>query len=128
MTVHATSRIADMSPWHLLDGTLAVASVAELSGTLSHAIDLDELGARVVKTAEGGVWTGTRLGSFTKGCEDPKGGSWASSATAPPAPQGTMGDCTKANEWSAAVSDLSLSGSDAVAPCYARARLYCFEQ
>ncbi|MBK6697376.1 MAG: hypothetical protein IPG50_35075 [Myxococcales bacterium] len=130
VTVHAASRIADMSPWHLLDGTVAVASVDELSATLSHAIDLDELGVRVTRTAEAAVWTGTRLGSFTQGCTDVHAGSWALGRAPwlPVDPTATMGDCRKANEWSAAVSDYSLRGVDAVAPCYNRARLYCFEQ
>jgi hypothetical protein len=119
-TSNAPDRIADVGPWYLLDGTLAVATKAQLSAAISHAIGVDELGS----TGPGAVWTGTRLGTYTQACENPGGDSWAS---ADQGAQGTGGSALDATEWSAGTS--TLGAPNALAMCSdGSLHLYCFEQ
>lgn len=122
VTKHATDRMTDVAPWYLLDGTLAVLSFAELNASLTHSIDRDELGASVASRPVG-VWTGTRLGAFTAGCEDAAGNSWA---TTDYGAKGTVGATYKATEWSAATS--VYYDTNAVVSCSNYFHLYCFEQ
>lgn len=98
-------------PYRLLDGTLVASSFTDLvDGTLAHAIDLEEHGARV---PSGEVWTGTRPDGTAA---DNKCDNFTDSTTRS---TGRVGLLTATNDlWTSA----------SVATCDQALRTYCFEQ
>jgi hypothetical protein len=105
---NAIDRIADVSPWYLVDGrTRIFADKDALTLSPERAIDKNERG----QPTGGLVWTGTSSGGFASGsdCLD-----WTSSA----AFEGTAG-AVATSTWTA--QSVMLACSD-VAP------IYCFEQ
>lgn len=104
---HAVNRVTSVGPWYLLDGTIAVADKAALAaGTLTHAIDRNELNQAVTGTA----WTATAAnGNYMhNAC-----GAWRL-----PTQQGRFGNVGAVDAaWTSAGNG----------PCTASRRLYCFE-
>lgn len=108
-TSNAPSRINDVAPWFLVDGTTEVfSSHAQLSEQPHVAIDMSESGNRFVA---GRVWTGTNGGAATlERC-----GEWTSSSVVE---LGSYGDLASASAWSYSNTQY----------CSEQAHLYCFEQ
>ncbi len=101
-----SSRLAGAGPWYLVTGELVASSKMQLAsfGSLSHAIDRDELGTMRIGSP---VWTGGMFALQT--CTD-----WTSAA----AGAGTTGSTQFATaEWQ----------QFSTAACNTTHRLYCFE-
>ncbi|HVH45886.1 MAG TPA: hypothetical protein VM925_26210 [Labilithrix sp.] len=110
----AIPRITAAGPWSLFDGTVAVASRDELtSGTITHAINVDEKGVTEIVDD---VWTGT---SATGGGSSADCLGWNSFSCAGSCPTGTSGRTNvRTAGWTSNGKNACSNNSQ---------RLYCFE-
>ena len=106
----AFSRVADVSPWYLLDGSMVFPNKASLKTTPAVGITITERGMTWV----GYVWTGTLSGAIHS-ADDCAGFTSASSAM-----QGTVGAARASDTtgWTAFESDA----------CQLARPIYCLEQ
>ena len=115
----ARSRIADVGPWYLVDGTTRVFNnLANLSTTALAPIIRTEQNA--VASGETAVWTGTTTGGAASQTHCT---SWTMTASSMGLLTGTVGDAGSAGEWTQRTQ-----GGNTTLLCSTTARLYCFEQ
>jgi hypothetical protein len=109
-TSDAFSRIQEVGPWYLLDGTMVFTNKANLRTMPLAAIVVDEHGTRGMG---GRAWTGTVLGAMHSE-SDCEGFSTAGISVT-----GTVGSVASVSNW----TDNGAPGS-----CSLLGSLYCFEQ
>jgi hypothetical protein len=105
----AKSRMSDVSPWYLVNGSLAFDSTARFSGGPASPINVDQRGASQLAAL---VWTGTNATGAASGSDCV---SW-SSGTGNSATVGSGDALTEA--WT----------QSQIIDCGGSAHLYCFEQ
>jgi hypothetical protein len=113
-TSDALSRIQDVGPWYLLDGTMVFTNKANFRTTPLAPINIDEHGAL---KANGLVWTGTLAGGIHSD-SDCQGFTTADNAI-----QGTYGNLGGTSSWTS-----SSSPGSSTDPCNFSGSLYCIEQ
>ena len=115
---NAIDRVADVSPWYLIDGkTKVFNNKANLATSPAVAIQMDETGVLVAATDN--VWTGTSTGG-TKAttpsldfCRNASGADWADNTL-----DGLVGSASGTTTWTSATQ----------VSCNTGAHIYCFEQ
>lgn len=109
-TSDALSRVQEVGPWYLLNGTMVFANKANFRTMPLAPIDISELGTT---SANGRVWTGTVSGAIHSEM-DCMGFSTADASV-----QGTVGVAPSTQNWTDNATPV---------PCQATGSIYCIEQ
>jgi hypothetical protein len=121
----AITRVADASPWYLVDrATMVFPSKAELATVPMVPIVMDEAGGHT----EGDVWTGTLYGG-TEGCTQGSGvnccADWMLGGAS--SDEAVIGLSATTQGWTSG-SSLPLEPASRFGGCGGARHLYCFEQ